>query len=90
MRNVDELLAGDKTLLLVDDDKAFLTRLARAMEKRGFEVRTGATKPQVPSGLRCMRDPQGEEDGQEGGVLLEVVPGARTQRGARARPSRSR
>ena len=40
MSNLDELLAGDKTLLLVDDDKAFLTRLERAMEKRGFEVRS--------------------------------------------------
>jgi len=33
-------LPPDKTLLLVDDDKPFLTRLARAMEIRGFEVRT--------------------------------------------------
>lgn len=32
-------LPPDKTLLLVDDDKPFLTRLARAMETRGFEVR---------------------------------------------------
>ncbi len=32
-------LPADKTLLLVDDDKPFLTRLARAMEARGFEVR---------------------------------------------------
>jgi two-component system, response regulator RegA len=32
-------LPTDKTLLLVDDDKPFLTRLARAMEIRGFEVR---------------------------------------------------
>ena len=31
-------LPADKTLLLVDDDKPFLTRLARAMETRGFEV----------------------------------------------------
>jgi two-component system response regulator RegA len=28
----------DKTLLIVDDDKPFLTRLSRAMESRGFEV----------------------------------------------------
>ena len=28
----------DRTLLLVDDDAPFLTRLARAMESRGFEV----------------------------------------------------
>jgi two-component system, response regulator RegA len=33
----------DKTLLLVDDDKPFLTRLARAMETRGFAVRTADT-----------------------------------------------
>jgi two-component system, response regulator RegA len=33
----------DKTLLLVDDDKPFLTRLARAMETRGFVVRTAET-----------------------------------------------
>jgi two-component system, response regulator RegA len=32
-----------KTLLLVDDDKPFLTRLARAMETRGFDVRTAET-----------------------------------------------
>ncbi|HUR43268.1 MAG TPA: ActR/PrrA/RegA family redox response regulator transcription factor [Aestuariivirga sp.] len=31
-------LPADKTLLLVDDDKPFLSRLARAMEIRGFEV----------------------------------------------------
>jgi two-component system, response regulator RegA len=33
-------LPADKTLLLVDDDKPFVTRLARAMEIRGFEVLT--------------------------------------------------
>jgi two-component system response regulator RegA len=32
-------LPADRTLLLVDDDKPFLTRLARAMEARGYEVR---------------------------------------------------
>jgi two-component system response regulator RegA len=31
-------LPAERTLLLVDDDKPFLTRLARAMETRGFEV----------------------------------------------------
>lgn len=30
-------LGPDRSLLLVDDDEAFLRRLARAMEKRGFE-----------------------------------------------------
>ncbi len=33
----------DRTLLLVDDDIPFLTRLARAMEGRGFEVSTAST-----------------------------------------------
>lgn len=33
----------DKTLLLVDDDEAFLKRLAKAMEKRGFSVETAGS-----------------------------------------------
>ena len=32
-----------KTLLLVDDDEPFLRRLAKAMEKRGFEVETAGS-----------------------------------------------
>jgi two-component system response regulator RegA len=31
-------LDGDKSLLILDDDAAFRTRLARALEGRGFEV----------------------------------------------------
>ncbi len=34
---------SDKSLLLVDDDKPFLTRLGRAMETRGFVVRIADT-----------------------------------------------
>jgi two-component system response regulator RegA len=34
---------ADRSLLLVEDDKAFLERLARAMEARGFVVRTSDT-----------------------------------------------
>ena len=30
----------ERTLLIVDDDPPFLRRLARAMERRGFEVQT--------------------------------------------------
>ena len=33
-------LGPDRTLLLVDDDEAFVKRLAKAMEKRGFIVET--------------------------------------------------
>src|SRR5210317_119978 len=36
-------LGEDKSLLIVDDDEPFLRRLARAMEKRGFEVETAET-----------------------------------------------
>ena len=39
MTDIETLLKADPSLLLVDDDKAFLTRLERAMEKRGFSVR---------------------------------------------------
>ena len=40
---------ADRTLLLVEDDKLFLQRLARAMESRGFAVRTAET---VSEGLQ--------------------------------------
>ena len=33
-------LPQDRSLVLVDDDRAFVLRLAKAMEGRGFEVRT--------------------------------------------------
>jgi two-component system response regulator RegA len=41
--------AGDMSLLIVDDDTAFLQRLARAMESRGYAVDTADT---VAEGLR--------------------------------------
>ena len=36
-------LGPDRSLLLVDDDEPFLRRLAKAMEKRGFEVETAGS-----------------------------------------------
>ena len=47
----DELPA-DRSLVIVDDDRAFLQRLARAMELRGFEVRTGHS---VAEGVELIR-----------------------------------
>ncbi len=44
--------AQDNTLLIVDDDRAFLQRLARAMEARGFEVEAAAS---VEEGLTALR-----------------------------------
>jgi two-component system response regulator RegA len=46
MAMVDPLavaISGDRTLLIVEDDKSFLQRLARAMESRGFAVTTAET-----------------------------------------------
>jgi two-component system response regulator RegA len=48
----EQALPKDKTLLLVDDDKPFLTRLARAMESRGFNVRMAET---VAEGVEQVR-----------------------------------
>ena len=42
----------DNTLLIVDDDRAFLARLARAMETRGFLVEAAAS---VEDGLSSLR-----------------------------------
>ncbi|MEO0359385.1 MAG: response regulator, partial [Pseudomonadota bacterium] len=36
-------LGPDPSLLLVDDDEPFLKRLAKAMEKRGFQVETAGS-----------------------------------------------
>jgi two-component system response regulator RegA len=49
--NRDEL-PEDTSLVIVDDDRAFLQRLARAMETRGFHVRTGHS---VAEGLDLIR-----------------------------------
>jgi two-component system response regulator RegA len=45
-------LPEDASLVIVDDDKAFLQRLGRAMETRGFDVRMGNT---VAEGLDLIR-----------------------------------
>ena len=45
-------LPEDRSLVLVDDDRAFILRLARAMETRGFEVRTAHS---VAEGMDLIR-----------------------------------
>ena len=50
--NKDEL-PEDASLILVDDDTAFLQRLSRAMEHRGFAVRSAAS---VSEGLQLIRE----------------------------------
>ncbi|SEN27212.1 ActR/PrrA/RegA family redox response regulator transcription factor [Palleronia pelagia] len=53
MSETAQKIGSDKSLLLLDDDEAFLKRLARAMEKRGFEVRTAES---VEEGLAAVRE----------------------------------
>ncbi len=45
-------LPADHTLLLVDDDRPFLTRLGRAMELRGFDVRMAASIAEAHTMIR--------------------------------------
>ncbi len=49
----DGLAVGELSLLIVDDDRPFLTRLARAMEMRGYAVRTAET---VADGIAAIED----------------------------------
>ena len=42
MQDISDL-GPDRSLLLVDDDEPFLRRLAKAMEKRGFEIETAGS-----------------------------------------------
>ncbi len=50
--NSDDRLGMDKkSLVIVDDDRAFLQRLGRAMESRGFDVRIAQT---VADGLNMI------------------------------------
>ena len=46
-------IGEDPSLLILDDDAPFLSRLVRAMEKRGFEPKSAET---VADGLKIARD----------------------------------
>jgi len=79
-------LPEDRSLVLVDDDRAFVLRLARAMETRGFEVRTAHS---VAEGMSLIRQKAPAfaivdmrlEDGNGLDVIAELAkmrPDART------------
>ncbi|RUT30221.1 response regulator transcription factor [Arsenicitalea aurantiaca] len=53
MSTLENLPENERSLLLVDDDKAFLSRLERAMERRGFAVRSADT---VAQGLAAVAE----------------------------------
>ena len=75
----------DRSLLIIDDDKAFRLRLARAMEKRGFDVEAAETVEEGIAMVRSLRPAFAVvdlrlEDGNGldiVGVLHEVRPEAR-------------
>lgn len=48
----EDELPEDASLVILDDDKAFLQRIGRAMEQRGFKVRTSDT---VAEGMDLIR-----------------------------------
>ena len=82
----DAIPGDDHSLLIMDDDRPFLTRLGRAMEARGFQVRTAES---VAEGLsEVERDPPAFAvvDMRLGdGNGLDVVEALRAKRdGARA------
>jgi two-component system response regulator RegA len=52
MDEMNAKIGPDPTLLLVDDDEIFVTRLGRAMEKRGFQTETSLT---VASALKIIQ-----------------------------------
>lgn len=74
-------LGADRSLLLVDDDEAFLKRLARAMERRGFEVVT-AESVAAGKSLAAARPPAYAvvDLRLEDGNGLDVVETLRTRR----------
>ncbi len=76
-----ELLGTDRTLLIVDDDKPFLTRLARAMEGRGFDVDTAGSVEEAVAKVRSAAPAYAVVDMRLGdGNGLDVVEAIRASR----------
>ena len=79
--DISHRIGADPTLLLVDDDEAFVTRLARAMERRGFRVQT-ATSVAAARDAVALRPPAYAvvDLRLEDGSGLDVVDALRSQR----------
>src|SRR3954469_656090 len=75
------VIPGDRTLLIVEDDKSFLQRLARAMESRGFTVTTAES---VAEGLMHLETGSPAFAGVRmrlgGGKGLEVISALKRRR----------
>ena len=76
-----DALGDDRTLLIVDDDKPFLTRLARAMETRGFLVDTAESVEEALAKARSAAPAYAVVDMRLGdGNGLDVVSAIREKR----------
>jgi two-component system response regulator RegA len=74
-------LGGDRSLLIVDDDRPFLTRLARAMEGRGFAVETAESVEEAVSRVKVKAPAYAVVDMRLGdGNGLDVVSAIRDRR----------
>lgn len=83
--NVGAMVEGEDTsLLIVDDDKPFLTRLARAMEIRGFVVETAESVEEAVAKVRVNPPAYAVVDMRLGdGNGLDVVAAIREKRDSR-------
>lgn len=80
-QDASEIIGEDSTLLLVDDDKPFLQRLARAMEGRGFTVTTAESVEEGISAVRSAAPAYAVVDMRLGdGNGLDIIEVIRTKR----------
>ena len=76
-----EALGADRSLLIVEDDKPFLTRLARAMEGRGFAVETAEGVEEAVAKVKAAAPAYAVVDMRLGdGNGLDVVAAIRERR----------
>lgn len=71
----------ERSLLIVDDDRPFLNRLAKAMQRRGFDVTTATTAEEaVAAAERCPPRFAVVDLRLEDGYGLDIVPALRERR----------
>jgi two-component system response regulator RegA len=82
VQNADDALGADRTLLIVEDDKPFLMRLARAMESRGFAVDTAESVEEALAKVKAGAPAYAVVDMRLGdGNGIDVVAAIREKRG---------
>lgn len=80
--NADVALGADRSLLIVEDDRPFLTRLARAMESRGFTVDTAESVEEALAKVKAGAPAYAVVDMRLGdGNGIDVVAAIREKRG---------